>query len=690
MKLPALIVDSNMLANFDQAAQHEWLITNGLGGYAASTINALNTRKYHGMLVAALHPPGDRTVGLEKLDEDLLIGEETLRLGVNEFGSGLFPQGQQFLKTFALTPLPQYTYAAKGVQLKKTIGMPYGKNLTLTLYEAENTSRLDAKLRIYPMVTCRHFHTVINHAVNPLQFTTEQTGHDVEFSFAAPKATLRLRCTAGVFVEHAQWVEGLHYRQEAARGEAAVDDCYQPGYYELELGAGAQIKFGIAAAASENQTEALNAIVEAGSMFANFEQALSERLTAESTFLDRVYALHEQVHGADWLNWLLLASDSFVVRDRAGGCLVIAGYFWFESWGRDTFISLPGLLLVTNRFDDARQVLLNSASYCRRGLIPNIVLDRSGEPQYNTVDGTLWYVNSVLQYLKYTGDWTFVQTRLLSTLKSIIEYHEAGTDYGIKLDTDGLLLHGPQLTWMDACVGGHAVTPRAGKAVEIQALWYNTLKTMQTLATRFGEDSLAQKYAGMAQKAKASFERQFWDSDRQCLYDVIKDGHADLSLRPNQIIAAATDFPILDQTRTHAVVTLIQQELLTPRGLRTLSRSDPQYQSTYKGSASMRDQAYHNGTVWPWLLGPFTKAYFRAHGHNTESAAFVIKNIIQPIGEHLSEGGLGTVSEIFDGDAPHLPRGCVAQAWSVAEILRCYVEDVLQIRPKYNCEFTEP
>ncbi len=683
MKLPTLSVKPDMLADFNQATQHEWLITNGLGGYAACTVNGLNTRKYHGLLVAALHPPGDRTVCLTKLDEDILLGDKTAQLGVNEFEGNLYPKGFQFLKEFTLTPLPRYTYLAGGVELKKTVGMPYGKNLTITFYEANNQSGGDANIRVYPMITCRHFHSVVDHLANPLEFLMEHDLREVRFSFASPKATLILRSTAGAFAERARWVEGLRYREEEARGEAATDDCYQPGYYEVKLNAGDQFKFGIAAVASEKQADALNVIAEAGTTSTNFEHLLTNRLEAYSSFLDGFYAAHRQVPVSDWLNWLLLASDSFAVQDGVGRRSVIAGYFWFEPWGRDTFISLSGLMLITGRFAEARQVLLSFAKHCRRGLIPNLVLDQSGETLYNTVDGTLWYINAVLQYLKYTEDWAFVQTNLWSTLKSIIEHHEAGTDFGIKLDTDGLLLHGPKLTWMDA------VTPREGKAVEIQALWYNALKVMQVLAAHFGEAPLAQKYAAMAQQTQTSFRSVFWDQNRNCLFDAIKDGQADLSMRPNQIIAVSLDFSILSQEKNRAVVDVVQRELFTSRGLRTLSRRDPRYQRIYNGDMNMRDQAYHNGTIWPWLLGPFMKAYFRAHGHNTESVAFVVKNVVQPLFEQqILEGGLGTVNEIFDGDPPHLSRGCVAQAWSVAELLRGYIEDVLQIRPEHECDLT--
>jgi predicted glycogen debranching enzyme len=685
MKLPTITVNPRVLARLDDAAQHEWLVTNGLGGYASATINGLHTRKYHGLLVAALKPPGDRTVCLAKLDEDVIVGDRILRLGVNEFHNYLFPDGHLYLKEFSLNPLPHFTYVADSVTIKKTEALAYGKNLAVILYNVQNHGPVDAKVRVYPLVTCRHFHTVINHLENPPTFSIAQDNLDVKLNYVAPQAEIILRSTAGQFVNHPAWVEALHYREEDARGESDTDDCYQPGYYELTLAAGDEMNFGIAAAASTISQEAADLMKLAGYTYADFEQVVKVRLDFYSQFLDHFYELYPQIPVSDWLNWILMASDSFIVNDKDEKRSVIAGYFWFEPWGRDTFISLPGLMLVTHRFQDARYVLLNFSQYCRRGLIPNIILDKSGRPLYNTVDGTLWYINAVLQYLKYTGDLEFVQTYLWNTLKTIIAYHEAGTDYDIKMDSDGLLSHGSRLTWMDACIQGEAVTPRDGKAVEIQALWYNALQIMGLLACKFGEPALAQKYASMAEKAKASFRSKFWDKERNCLFDVIKEPMIDLSLRPNQIIAVSLDYTMLDEAQNKAIVDLVQREFLTTRGLRTLSRSDPRYKHIYTGIMSMRDQAYHNGAVWPWLFGPFIRAYFKANDHTETNTAFISKNVIQPLFEQqLLEGGLGTVNEIFDGDPPHAPRGCIAQAWSVAEPLRAYVEDVLQIRPRFE------
>jgi predicted glycogen debranching enzyme len=385
----------------------------------------------------------------------------------------------------------------------------------------------------------------------------------------------------------------------------------------------------------------------------------------------------------DWLDWILSAADSFIVDDAAGGKSVIAGYFWFESWGRDTFVSLPGLLLVTGRFSEARDILQTYSQYLKEGLIPNYVADKTGELAYNTVDGTLWYVNAVLQYLKYTGDYAFVKDKLWSNLQAIISHHEEGTSFGIRLDTDGLLTHGARLTWMDAEVNGEAVTPRAGKAVEIQALWYNALRTMQLLADRFGQKALAEKYAAMASRTSRSFNAKFWNPKAGCLFDVLESGGADASLRPNQVFAVSLDFAVLDVTRCGLVVDAVNRELVTPYGLRTLSPDDPKFIGKCVGDRASRDRAYHNGTIWPWLLGPFVTAYLKTRRYDEQSRLRVLQKLVLPFfTAGIRRGGLGSLNEILDADPPHVPRGCIAQAWSVAEPLRAYVEDVLMIKPR--------
>jgi len=687
MKLPTITLSSEVLSRFSEAVQKEWIITNGLGGFSSSTVLGLNTRKYHGLLVAALNPPGERTVCLSKLDEDVLIGENIYRLGANEFHGTIYPQGYQYLKEFSISPFPTFTYQIPNLTIKKTLFMPQQKNLVISLYTVSNENMSNAKIRIYPMMTCRHFHTVVDPWKNPLSFRQEIGENRVKLIFTAPDATVIGYSSAGNFVEKPNWVNAVHYHEENVRGELDTDDIYQPGYYEIPIFPNNETRFAIAVGANKDIHQTEDLIISVGRTVTDFDNLFMQVLDERSRFLDSFYNYSPSVIPNAWLNWLLLASDSFVTKEANYRRSIIAGYFWFSPWGRDTFISLPGLLMATGRFNEAKYVLQSFGRYYKNGLIPNLIDDTSGEPVYNTVDGTFLYVNAVLQYLKYTGDFQFIQDHLWEMLKSIIDHHVRGTEFNIRLDSDGLISHGSRLTWMDANIEGQAVTPRTGKAVEVQALWYNTLKIMALLANRFHEQAIAEKFVTMAKQTNASFNDKFWNPKKNSLFDVLETYGPDLSLRPNQIIATSLDFSMLDIDRSRLVVDLVRQEFLTPCGLRTLARSDPQYKSIYNGIMRVRDQAYHNGAVWPWLLGPFISGYLKAWGTSAQNLEFAMKTFLQTLFERqIYEGGLGTISEIFDGDPPHRPRGCIAQAWSVAELLRAYIEDILQIRPKYEQE----
>ncbi len=682
MKLPIIIIKKAAFGHFDEAIRSEWLVTNGLGGYSSSTILGLNTRKYHGLLVAALHPPGDRTVCLAKLDEEVLVGSNSWLLGANEFRDKIFPQGHAYLEEFGLQPFPRYVYQVQAVEIRKTIFMPKEKNAVAVKYRVLNHGGSEAKIRVYPLLTCRHFHSVIDRSNNPLNFSQNQNGGTVEFTFKNPEATVSVRSTISDFNEKPAWIERLYYCEEASRGESSTDDCYQPGYFEVVLPHKRDRTFAVVAVASKNSQECRETLDSIGSTIYDVNTQFADEVEARTNLLTKFYDSHNQVLASDLLDWILLAADAFVAKGVDNRKSLMAGYFWFETWGRDTFISLPGLLLATGRFEAARHILFDFICHNRHGLIPNFIQDRSGEPAYNTVDATLWYINAVLQYLKYTCDYEFVQQKLWKNLKTIIDSHQKGTAFGIHLDSDGLLAHGSQLTWMDAEVDGSPITPRAGKAVEIQALWYNALKTMQLLANKFDEMHLAERYAAISGQAQASFNEKFWNGENG-LFDVVEDSSVDASLRPNQIVAASLDFTMLDQDRAERVVDVVQRELVTPYGLRTLSRLDSRYRGMYMGDRHSRDEAYHNGTVWAWLLGPYVTACRKAQ----ISSDYELKNRVRILfTQQIVKAGLGTISEVFDGDQPHEPRGCIAQAWSVAEPLRAYLEDVLWVRPKYERE----
>jgi len=686
--LPSMKFNQTVLSNFAEAIGKEWIVTNGLGGYASSTILGINTRKYHGLLVGALRPPGDRRVCLSKLDEEVSIQNNTYPLSANEFQTGIFPKGYDLLREFSLSPFPKSVYAVQNVEIHKTIFMPHEKNAATALYRILNRNNFEVGIRVFPLVNWRPFHSVTNRWKTSQDLTQKQESRAVEIQANAPQSTLVMAITDGRFHSTEKWVERVYFREEAARGESCVDDCYQPGYFEAFVKANRDESFAITAVVDKDENVA-RGIIDGMPLTVYDVKALYENeVNRYDRFLTRFYEENKRVKVYDWLSWLVSASNAFIVRGSTADQLsVIAGYYWFEAWGRDTFVSLPGLMLTTGRLEDAKKVFLSFKKHCRQGLIPNFISEFESEPVYNSVDATLWFVNAVWQYLKYTGDFKFVREQLWETLKAIVENHIKGTMFGIHVDDDGLLTHGERLTWMDAMVDGQPITPRGGKAVEVQAFWYNALRITELLANRFSEVGEAEKCGLLAERAKKSFVEKFWNAEKNCLFDVVSGNGRDGSLRPNQVLAVALDFMMLDSVKSEGVVDVVQRELLTPFGLRTLTKNDSRYVGVYAGDRGSRDRAYHNGTVWPWLLGPFTTAYLKVKGSSEFRREYVLKNFLFPLlNKQVFEAGLGFLSEVFDGDAPHLPRGCIAQAWSVAELLRAYVEEVVQVRPKYEME----
>jgi len=682
MRLPKIELERSRFSDFESGLRKEWLVTNGLGGYASSTVLGMNTRKYHGLLIAALHPPENRRVFLEKIDEDIVSDGKVYRFGTNEFSDAIFPRGYDFLERFVVSPFPTYTYAQENVMVQKTIFMPFGTNCAVIMYKIFNKLGNDIIVRLFPLVNWRNFHTVTkkSEATSPSQ---EHSKDVVKFGFEDLAATLRLNVTEGDYFATDKWVEKLFFREEASRGETCLDDCFQPGYFEVAVEKLSSKEIGVVASVDVPNGE--RGACRVPSTVSKLKSLYEQEVGMYQRFLQGFYGFREIADLSDWLSWLVLAARSFIVRGQGvEERSLMAGYHWFGVWGRDTFVSLPGLVLALGRFNEAKQVLLTFASHVKDGLIPNFISEDDDSSAYNTVDATLWYVNAVFQYVKYTGDMDFVKKHLWETLQRTIDKHFEGTLFGIQVDGDGLLSHGPRLTWMDALAGGKPVTPRSGKAVEIQALWYNALRIMELLASRFHDDHGAEKYGVAAEKAKRSFER-FWNPRKKCLYDVVVGEDADDSVRPNQILAVSLDFTTLDEKKCKSVVESVQEELLTPCGLRTLSRGDPRYVGMYSGDRLSRDRAYHNGTVWPWLVGPFTTAFLKVNGRNSGQGAYVFDKFLKTLlTSRIYEAGCGTIGEIFDGDLPHNARGCISQAWSVAEPLRAYFEDVLNLRPSYE------
>jgi len=688
MDTPKIRVEKEILSDFEAAIRKEWLVTNGLGGYASSTILGINTRKYHGLLVAALNPPVNRQVTLAKLDEEVYVGSERYRLGANEFRDAFFPEGHKFLRRFELSSFPVYTYEAGEIGIQKRIFMLHLRNATFVIYKVHNPLESSVSIRIFPLVNARHFYSVTQRENLKWNFVQKSLPQGNGLEVIAPNLSLIIGSNSGTYVPcNGNWIDEIYFRVDASLGESCLDDCFQPGCFELEIAPNEEKAFYVLAVACRTENEAKRDFSSLFGDFRKVENLYAQEVARRRGLLEDFKKLHN-IEFPEWLKWLILAADSFLVKRKSTGTTsVIAGYHWFEDWGRDSLISLPSLTLVTGRFSDAREILETFKSYCKRGIVPNRFPDRSGEnPEYNTVDATLWYFNAVLQYLSYTGDYEFVRQELWETLQSMVEYHVKGTMFGVCVEDDGLLAHGPQLTWMDAVVDGKAVTPRAGKAVEIQALWYNALKTMELLAGVFQENGKAEAYRSMAEKAKRSFVKKFWSPRLGYLFDVVRDdGSADATLRPNQIVAASLFFSMLDEEKSRRILEVVRARLLTPYGLKTLPEDDERYVGRYAGNWAHRNHAYHNGTVWPWLLGPFVTAFLKVKKHDEKWRRFAFNNFLRSLfQEQVFQGGLGSISEIFDGDPPHTPQGCISQAWSVAEPLRAYVEDVLMRRPPFE------
>jgi predicted glycogen debranching enzyme len=686
--LPKIYLGRDALSDFNRAIQTEWLVTNGLGGYASSTVLGINTRKYHGLLVAALNPPVNRTVFLTKLDEEIQTGNRNYQLGSNEFKHDIHPKGYRFLQDFWVGPFPNYRYVVQDVEVYKTILMPYRKNAVVVIYEVLNRQEKETSIRIFPLVNLRHFYSVTSENDATRNFAQEPKQKEVTIRFGTPQTVLIISSSHGKYLENeGKWVENIYFRTDNSLGESCFDANLQLGRFEVNIAASRKEKFFVVATAGNTEKETRTTLSSIIKELEKDNILLHQQIERQKNVLANFRKQHKKIWMSDWLKWIIMATDPFVVQRKSiKTASVIAGYHWFEDYGRDTFISLPGLTLITGKFKEAKEILLTFKHYCHKGIIPNRFPDHLGDkPAYNTVDATLWYFNAVLQYLKYTSDWNFVREKLWKTLKSIVDHHAKGTLYEIRLSDDGLITHGAQLTWMDAVVNGQPVTPRNGKAVEIQALWYNALKIMALLAERFRQTDDAKKCLRMAERAKESFLKNFWNPKQGCLFDVVKADQYDSSLRPNQLIAVALDFSMLDKAKSESIVQVVWRKLWGAYGLRTLAENDPQYKGRYVGDWEHRNKAYHNGTVWPWLLGPFITAFLKVKDYRQEWRKFAFKEFLQPLFiTQIFQAGLGTVSEIFDADDPNQPRGCIAQAWSVAEPLRAFVEDVMLERPPYE------
>jgi predicted glycogen debranching enzyme len=659
----------------DPMPRREWLVTNGLGGYASGTVAGVVTRRYHGMLVASLPAPLGRMVMLNHLLERVRLNDRrVVWLGDEDEVAGVNAADRtEHLKEFRLElGLPVWTYEINGLTIEKRVLMPHGQNTTHMTYRLLGGDG-PVRLTLRPSFHFRVYEAPVN-AAPSLSYVVTGVRNRYEVSGGSELPPLRLRLHGSGAALTLDEVGSAHvpYAMEKLRGYESVGSLCSPGYFRADLHAGRPVTL----IASTEAWEAIEALAP--------EQAADAEQSRRRRLLDIAGPMKDRL-----ANELVLGADQFIItpagrveeaaRAKAAGeevRTVIAGYHWFTDWGRDTMISLEGLTLSTHRYREAGYILRTFGHYVRDGLIPNMFPDGAREGLYHTADATLWFFHAVERYVRVTDDTETLRV-LLPTLIDIVHHHVEGTRFGIGIDDkDGLLRQGRQgyqLTWMDAKVDDWVVTPRRGKAIEINALWYNALRLLQHWLRDVGRPAGAADVdpALQADRVRQAFNDRFWYADGGYLYDIV-DGEQgnDPACRPNQVLAISLDHPVLDRARWPAVMQVVRDRLLTPVGLRSLGPGHPDYKAKYFGDLRSRDAAYHQGTVWAWLIGPFVDAWLKVYPDDREGA----RKLLAGFDHHLSDACVGSISEIFDAEKPYVPRGCIAQAWSVAEVLRCLVK----------------
>ncbi|MGD1908392.1 MAG: amylo-alpha-1,6-glucosidase [Leptolyngbyaceae cyanobacterium] len=642
-----------------QAAQREWLITNGIGGYGCGTIAGLLTRHYHGLLIAALKPPLGRTLLFTKVDETVQSDDNTYRLGCDRWASDTVTgHGYQHLERFHLEgTIPVWTYALGAHLLEKRVWMEPGANTTYVRYTLTR-GLTPIHLQLKGLANYRdHHHST--HADN-WQMQIESVANGLKITAFETATPIYWQIDHGTLTPDHTWYQGYHLAIEQYRGIDATDDHLNVGTVNATLAPGASLTLVVSTDAAVN--------CDGGQALKRRHDYERSRLPLTEPKGASPCAPTSHLHALTPIAQLHLAADQFIVDrivDGKPGKTIIAGYPWFGDWGRDTMIALPGLTLTTGRFEVARTILQTFARYLDQGMLPNVFPEAGQTPHYNTVDAILWYFEAVRAYCAATRDQALL-AELFPVLEDVIHWHQKGTRYQIHLDADGLLYAGEagvQLTWMDAKVGDWVVTPRIGKPVEVNALWYNALVTMGDFAQVLGKND--KPYQHLADQTRQGFQR-FWEGSRGYCYDVLggPDGN-DVALRPNQILAVALPASPLRADQQKAVVDIVAERLLTSHGLRSLDRDHPDYVGHYGGNPLQRDGSYHQGTVWGWLIGSFVQAHWRVYQNGA-----AVQQFLQPLLAHLQGGCVGTLSEIFDGNAPFKPRGAFAQAWTVAAALQ--------------------
>lgn len=665
ISMKAYHLNKDALTPMSVGVQKEWVLTNGIGGYAGSSVTGAHARKHHGYLIASLHPPVERFVILSKINECLIRSSGKKDFTVEQYlagdGSTAYREGIEYLNSFTYDGLVHFTTKAPEFTMTKTLAFEHGKNTIAVSYDIQNDGEA-ATLVLTPLFNYRVHHDAST--VDTLKFDTTYEQPEIRLVPQQNKdVTIRLFTDDGTVVPcEEKYTTGMQLQKELDVESDALDDNYTPYQIEFPLDTGCRKKISIVCTIEDAYEK--DAFATAAAEMARFDA------------LEKKAGYHDEL-----AETLTIAADHFLAyRQSTGLMTVLAGLPWFTDWGRDTMIALTGLTLATGRYQDARDILTTFARYVHHGMVPNMFPDEGTAPLYNTADASMWYFYAVGKYLDYTGtpeDYAFVQETIYPKLKEIIAAYEHGTDFSIYMEEDGLIHAGSgldQVTWMDVRVGDWVATPRHGKPVEINALWYHALCLMEEWATRFGEDG--SHYAALAAHAKESFTKEFWNEKDGCLYDVVDGLEGDASLRPNQIYAVSLPHRMLDADKEKKIVDKVYEKLYAKTGLRSLSPDDKEYHPTYEGCLDKRDHAYHQGTSWGFLLGGFLTAYVHVYGTSKEVITQV-DAMLDATREQFYHGCIGSIAEIFDGDEPHTSRGCYAQAWSVGEILRAYTEDIL-------------
>ena len=657
---------------FKEGIKREWAVTNGIGGYAGSSMIGAHSRTHQGYLIASLHAPIERYLVFSKINETATVGTSTVSFETSQHrasGKTVYTEGQKFLTSFIYDGSVHYTYEADNFSFEKHITLKRNANVCAVSYEL-TAGDSDCTFTLTPLFNYReHSESSTPDTLRFDTFTEDRTFYLVPEK--NKDIAIRFQTSEGTFSERETVYDiDMQLQIEVDLETDGLDCHYCP--VDLSIAVPANTTKKVSILCSIGDVNERPAPVSATEAFSILEE--NARCHAE---------LFEKAGYRDsFANQLVLASDQFLTyRESTKMMTVLAGLPWFTDWGRDTMIAFTGLTLCTKRFKEAEEILLTFARYIRHGIVPNMFPDDNMPPLYNTVDASLWYFYAVYQYLHYNPAAeaeAFVKEQIFPHLKEIISAYEKGTDFSIYMEDDGLIHAGSgldQITWMDVRVGDWVATPRHGKPVEINALWYNALRIMESLCEKFDEDASA--YRTRANQVKESFNAKFWDSSNQCLFDVVDGDEPDDHIRPNQIYAVSLPFSLLPEDQEKAVVALVEKELFVGCGLRSLAPDHPDYHGIYCGALAKRDAAYHQGTAWGFLLGGFFSAYMKVNHHSSSAAENAI-HMLEPVRKHLSDSGcIGSISEIFDGDAPHNPRGCYAQAWSVGEVLRCYCEDIL-------------